>query len=82
MIKATATGKNGRKYLVIGLSHRNLDRLRADGLKGFIKIEGKEMDLPIDILITAAETEAVITHALGDLIGPDTKVHMSEKLKS
>jgi hypothetical protein len=81
MIKATATGKDGRSYLLVGLSHANLDRLRADGTSGFIKIVGAEMGLPVDVIITAGETEASLASDLAELIGPDTKVHVSEKLK-
>lgn len=81
MIKASATGRDGRSYLVIGLSHANLDKLRADGTRGYIKIVGAEMQLPIDV-ITAGETEASLTHDLAEFIGPDTKVRISKKLKS
>lgn len=82
MIKASATGKDGQSYLIVGLSHANLDRLRADGTDGFIKIKGAEMGLPLDVIITAGETEATLAHALEGLIGTDTKVVISEKLKS
>lgn len=81
MLKATAKGKNGT-VLILGLSHANLDKLRADGTNGFIRIVGAEMGLPIDIMITAGETEAALAHDLDDLIGPDTEVHVSSKLKS
>ena len=81
MLKATAKGKNGT-VLIIGLSHANLDKLRADGTDGFIRIVGTEMDLLIDIMITAGETEAAMAHDLGYLIGPDTEDYISSKLKS
>ena len=82
MIIASATGVDGRKYLVIGLSNANLDRLRADGMNGFIKIDGKEMNLPIDMLISAGSDETSMTRAFAALIGPETRVHISEKVKS
>lgn len=83
MIKAAAKGADGRDVLLIGLSHANLDRLRADGLDGAIKIEAKD-GWPVTILITAAPTEADIANALigSDLVGPDTKINIDPKLKT
>lgn len=77
----TATAADGRTVVVLALSHRNLDRLRADGLKGFIKVNGKDIGVPVDIMITAGETEASMADALQEFIGPDTKVHVSDRLK-
>lgn len=59
MIKARAGN-----LLLLGLSHANLDRLRADGLNGAIRIKGKDIGLPIEIWITAAETEDAIARML------------------
>jgi len=84
MIKATATrfGADGtRKLLIIGLSYANLDKLRADGMDGFIRINGEEMGLPVDVLITAGETEAIMSEKLLGCSGPETKIHISDKLK-
>jgi hypothetical protein len=81
MIKASAKGRDGRSYLIIGLSHANLDKLRSDGTGGFIKILGAEMKLPIDVIITAGENETTLAHELAEFIGPDTEVHIAEKLK-
>jgi hypothetical protein len=36
MIKAVAKGADGKVHIFLGLSWANLDRLRADGLDGFI----------------------------------------------
>lgn len=77
------TDAMGRQILLIGLSHRNLDKLRADGLKGHVKINGDEVGIAgWDLMITAGESEAAIAHALQEFIGPETKVHVDEKLKS
>jgi hypothetical protein len=55
MINAILTDQSGKPMmLLIGLSHRNLDLLREQGLSGYIKISGKDIDLPIDVMITAA----------------------------
>lgn len=82
MIKAIAMGSDGRTLLVIGLSFGNLDRLRAEVGDGFIKIDGKEIGLPIDVVIFAGETEAHCAQQLDGSIGPDTKVHIDPRLKS
>jgi hypothetical protein len=81
MIKATAT-MNGRKTLVIGLSFGNLDKFRAEPGDTFIKIDGRPMELPIDVLIFSGSTEAHMTEMMRHSIGPDTKVHIDPKLKS
>lgn len=81
MIKAKGT-VGGRDVVFFGLSHANLDRLRADGLDGGIRIEGKKLGLSADIIITAAETEADIINGMRESFSEDTIVHLSEKLKS
>ena len=84
MVKMVGTQENGTQVVMLGLSWANLDRLRADGLKGFMNIRGVDIGVPVDIIITAAETE----HEIADLliregfVGPDTKVNISDKLKS
>jgi hypothetical protein len=82
MIKATAAARDGRSVVLLGLSWNNLDRLRADGLKGFIKVDGKEMGVPVDTLITAGETEQIMVDYMLQFIGSETEVHISDKLKS
>jgi hypothetical protein len=82
MLKMTASGKDGRHILVLGLSFGNLDRLRADAPDGFITVLGVELGLPVDVVIFAGETEASMAHHMRELIGPETKVTVSDKLKS
>jgi hypothetical protein len=48
----------------------------------FISIDGKAMNLPIDILIFSGETEAHMTEMIKDNIGPDTTIYVDSKLKS
>jgi len=81
-MKATATQGNGRKLLILGLSNANLDRLRADGLDGAIKVDGKEMGIPFDVIVTSGPTESDIFAAFENVLGPRTKIHVSDKLKS
>jgi hypothetical protein len=82
VIKATAKGADGREILVIGLSFGNLDRFRQHPGDTFIRIDGKEMGLPVDVMIISGETEAHLAETLSGGIGPDTKVHTSDRLKS
>ena len=75
MIKASFTGADGTVIVVLGLSHANLDRLRADGLSGFIRINGNEIGVAgIEILITAGATEDAIAAHFKEFIGPQTDV--------
>jgi hypothetical protein len=82
MIKATATIADGRTLLMLGLSFGNLDKFRAEPGDTFIKIDGKEMELPIDVLIFSGETEAHMQTALAQSITSKTKVHIDPRLKS
>ncbi|MBB5051101.1 hypothetical protein HNQ36_001055 [Afipia massiliensis] len=77
MIKARMNNQ-----ILLGLSHANLDRLRADGVKGGIHIKGAELLLDFDIYITAAPNEGILLEAMSDMIGPDTKVNIDKRLKS
>jgi hypothetical protein len=81
MIKATAT-LNDRQLLMIGLSFGNLNKFYSEPGDTFIKINGKEMDLPIDVLIFSGKTEAHLQELMEKSIGPDTIVHIDPKLKS
>jgi hypothetical protein len=82
MIKAIATDGTGRKILMIGLSFGNLDKLRADPGDSFIRIRGQEVGLPVDVMIFSGETEAQLADLMAEGIGPDTKVHVSQRSKN
>lgn len=77
MMKATATGADGKGILVIGLSFANLDRFRAQPGDTFIKIVGQEVGLPVDVMIFSGKTEAHCFETLKGGIGPSTKIHVS-----
>lgn len=81
MIKFTAQGHE-RPLFGIGLSFGNLDKFRAQPGDTFIKIEGPEIDLPFDVIIFSGRTEAELAEMMMQFIGPDTKLHIAEKLKS
>lgn len=81
MIKAVASG-NGRTILVLGLSLGNLKKFREEPRDTFIKIDGQEMGLPIDVTIFSGESDAALGRFMAEFIGPDTKLHIDPKLKS
>lgn len=81
MIKAIVT-EGDRKLLMLGLSHRNLDKFRDGPLDSFIRIDGKEMGIPFDVLIFSGKTEADMQTMMGAVIGPETTVHIDPRLKS
>jgi hypothetical protein len=81
MIKATAI-VDGRQLLMLGLSFGNLDKLHAEPMDCFIRINGREMNLPIDVMIFSGETEAHMAEMMQKSIGPNTIVHVDPKLKS
>jgi hypothetical protein len=77
MIKAKGRRPDGRAFVVLGLSHENLRRLKDDQP---IVISGESLHLPdVDsIYIFAGETEQSMTrelHAHG-IIGAETEVHL------
>jgi hypothetical protein len=78
MIKMSGT-KNGRKFLVFGLSDGNLLRLTGGSP---ILVDLAEMGIDAELLIfhgkTEAEMEAMIREA--GLIGAETIVHVDPKL--
>jgi hypothetical protein len=83
VIKATATGPDGKTILMIGLSYGNLDKFRAAPGDTYIKILGSETGgLPLDVLIFSGKTEADCADMLQDMIGRDTKVFTSDRLKN
>lgn len=84
MIKATADGRDGRTVLMLGLSHANLDKLRADGMKGHIWVSGERMGVPINVMIFAGTDEREMAHVLTEsgLIDERTIVNIDPKLKS
>lgn len=80
MIKATGT-LDGRNILMIGLSFGNLDKFRSEPSETFIRIDGKEMGLPIDVMIFSGETDTHCAESLQGAVGPDTKVYVDPKLR-
>jgi hypothetical protein len=82
MIKALATGPDGKKLLVIGLSFGNLDKFRREPLHTHITIKGDEIGLPIDVIIMSGRTEVEMGEFMSNFIGPDTLIHIDPRLKS
>ena len=81
MIKATGMVR-GKKTLFVGLSFGNLDKFHAAPLDSFISIKGDELGLPFDVFIFSGRTEADMADlVMANGFGPDTKVHISKRLK-
>lgn len=70
MLKASAFRPEG-PLLIFGLSHGNLDRLRAGRP---IRIDLTELGLGGDIVIFAGETEESMKAEFDEMIGPETEV--------
>ena len=82
MIKATGKGPSGNDTLFIGLSFANLEKFRAGPLDSHIRIAGKELGLPFDVMIFSGRTEADMADLLANGFGPGTKVHVSNRSKN
>jgi hypothetical protein len=73
MIKAKGTDpRTGRTILFLGLSFANLDKFKSAPRDTFIRVNGADVGVPIDIVILSGETEEKIAEAM---IGPDTIIH-------
>ena len=81
MLKALCDAPGGRKIFLIGLSFGNLDKFRAEPGDSYIRIDGKEHGLSCDIMIFSGNSEAHLAQIIGEFVGPETKVHISDKLK-
>jgi len=82
MMKAVAIdGKTGRMTLLIGLSFGNLNKFKKEPLDTFIKINGADLDLPIDVTIFSGESEPALQRFMADKIGPETKVSIDPRFK-
>jgi hypothetical protein len=82
MLKATGKTSDGKELLIIGLSFGNLRKFMSEPMDTFIRIDGKEVGLPMDVLIFSGETEAHMAKYMENSIGRDTIVHIDPKLKS
>jgi len=82
MLKAMAKGADGRAILVLGLTARNLEDIQSRAGDSFLNIDGKELGLPVDIVIFFGKTEAIFTEVIKEMIGPNTRVRVDPKLRS
>jgi len=72
MIKAVATGPNGRKIVLLGISNENVKRMN-EGKP--LHIHGEEMGLGnLEIWIITGKDEAALTKTFAPIIGPETMV--------
>lgn len=78
MLKMVAHNpRTGRSVLICGLSHINLDRLKQGQP---IKIDGAAIELPIDLVIFAGETEQSMARELAEFVGQNTRVNIDKKV--
>jgi hypothetical protein len=80
MIKFTADQGNGRTLLGIGLSFKNLKKFHDEAGDTYIRINGADMGLPVDILIFSGVTEQAMARQMADLIGPETQVNIDPRM--
>jgi hypothetical protein len=71
MIRMAATNTRGRKIIVLGLSEKNIEKLR-EGKP--IHIHADEMGFPGEIMIFTGKDEASMAEMVKPFIGPDTDV--------
>lgn len=80
MLKAMVNGvRNDKpcKLVILGLSHENLRRLKAQYP---IKFDGAEIGLEdTEIVIFAGETERSMGREIAALVGPDTVVRIDPR---
>lgn len=82
MIKARLQKPDGTEVLLLGLTFENLDRLRAKPCDDHIIVCGSEVGLPLDIWIVAGRSLHDLQALIEPGISPDTKMHISKRLKS
>ena len=81
MIQFTFDDQNGKKYLGLGVSRENINRLTAGKP---ISVDLTKLNVVVDgkIMIFFGETERELQHQLAEFIGPETKVYIDPRLKS
>lgn len=78
MLKMRTQLSDGRELLILGLSHLNLERLKAEQPIAF---RGDTVGLPgIEILIFAGETEQSMARDMAEFVGPNTRVSISNRV--
>jgi len=74
MITCSATGENGQRIIVLGLTAENVDLL-VDGNAIHVSAETHPgFPTDINILIMVKETEQELLEVLKPYMGPDTKI--------
>jgi len=80
MIKMGGKTKSGNKFVLLGISDMNIEKMRE---KKPIVLYGAEVDVPeLELLVICwGENEDALAKELNDYIGPETRVrdHRQEK---
>lgn len=74
--------QQGRDVFMIGFSIDQIDFMRANPGKTLHRFDKAQYGLSMDILVFSGESEAAMTETVADLIGPETRVAVSERLKN
>jgi hypothetical protein len=80
MLKAIAK-MDDKDVLILGLSFGNLNKFLAEPGDTFIKIDGKEIGISMDIIIFSGKTEADLAESMKESIGPNTKINIDPVTK-
>lgn len=71
--------KNGHTVVTLGLSHRNLDLLRAGRP---IMFNGNDVGLPdVEFIIFAGKDERTMQREVAGAIGPETELRIDPRFK-
>lgn len=85
MLKLGARGTIGgiaAELVFVGLSHMNLERLKAgQPIKCMLSEFGVDTPIPVHLVIFAGETEQSMQRDVAELIGPNTKVSIDPRFK-
>ena len=74
MIKTVVHTGIGRHTLVLGLSFRNLEKFKEAPGDTFIRIDGRELHLPIDVVIFSGETEDQLAELVRKMFGEPREI--------
>jgi hypothetical protein len=83
MLKMGGSGhKDGKpvRFIVFGLSHKNLEELKAKH-PITCSIRDFKIDADIDIIIFSGETEQSMQREMAELVGPETDVQIDPRLR-
>jgi hypothetical protein len=77
MLKMVGEARGGRKLVILGLSHMNLQRLKQGKP---IHFPGEDVALAgVEVMIFSGKTEQSMARDLADLVGPGTQTKIDPR---